>query len=396
MVESVLHGELDTSVHALRGSLIDLIVSIGGDPRKPQEMSRRFGVDKSLCWKVSRVIKATDPSTALPHLPGDAAIEIFLNALDRAGAAHERLLKVRSAARSLQKTVEKNFGDRPTLDIILDSMPTQGEDRLVQSRKLAFRGNSGIWGVQGRVRVNTVFLAPNAEDPEYVDAALLGGWVDFRRLRPDSEWTLFRRHTFSGGQTITTGSIPFDSGETSDGPMLLRKFCSTHMPPIQMIEEGGIASYQLGPSAVGNQGSFSCFFGSLDRKLGSRFAEKPGDTADFYAIISAPVEVLLFDLYVHHTLSFAMNPEFSVYGNAATDPSQRKDRDVLPIQPAQQTIGSRPPVAATPLLPNYSEIIDYAFERAGWNLNDFVGMRYTLDYPPFLTTAGIKLQLDQR
>ena len=82
---TILDDELNESVHSLRGSLTELIASAGGDARKPQEVSRRFGIDKSLAWKVSRVIKAMAPHEALTHVPGVAAFEILFETMERAG-----------------------------------------------------------------------------------------------------------------------------------------------------------------------------------------------------------------------------------------------------------------------------------------------------------------------
>ncbi len=71
-------------------------------------------------------------------------------------------------------------------------MAFSGADRLVKSRKLAFKGNSGIWGAQSRVRMNTSFIAPNRDNPELLDYAQIGGYSDLQRLRVNGAWPLFR------------------------------------------------------------------------------------------------------------------------------------------------------------------------------------------------------------
>ena len=78
---------------------------------------------------------------------------------------------------AVERMVSRHVGDRPTLELVRDSLPDRSHDRLIVSRKLAFRGNSGIWGVQARTRLNAAFVAPSHDDPEMLDAANVGGRV---------------------------------------------------------------------------------------------------------------------------------------------------------------------------------------------------------------------------
>lgn len=396
MEQVALHDQLVESVYKVRGAITELITSVGADPRKSQELTRRFGIDKSLAWRISRVVKAPEAAAALPHMPGEAGLDIFLAAMQRAGAEKKVLAQAREATLEFQRIVEHHLGDRPTLELVLDSLPSQKTDRLALSRKLAFRGNSGIWGMQARVRVNTIIFAPNADDPDMIDSLRLGGWVDFRRLRADAECTLFRRRAYRGGESVSAAEIALDPDEPSDGPMLLKDFCSPSLPPITATEDDGSFVYELGPSPVGNTGTFSLFFAALSRKLGSRFAVEAGDTAEFHAMIYAPVETLMFDMIVHHSLHFAMNPTLSVYGQVSSDLWSRKKRVVLPIEAQRHQLGARPPVVTTPLVKEYTNLIRHVFSRVGWNPDEFVGTRFTLDYPPFPATVGVSVPLEQR
>ena len=46
---------------------------------------------------------------------------------------------------AVERMVSRHVGDRPTLELVLDSLPDRSHDRLIVSRKLAFRGNSGLF-----------------------------------------------------------------------------------------------------------------------------------------------------------------------------------------------------------------------------------------------------------
>jgi hypothetical protein len=143
--------------------------------------------------------------------------------------------------------------------LVLDNLPTTAEERLLRSRKLAFRGNSGIWGVQARARVNTAILAPSRDAADFVDQAMIGGWVDFRRLRADTRWALFRRRRTHSQQPHALGE-PIDPAEPRDGPMLIREFCSDTLPPIEVVpDSGGDLVHELGPSPLGTRAPLPVF-----------------------------------------------------------------------------------------------------------------------------------------
>ena len=52
---------LQTALQALRAAIIELLSAVGADPGKPQDLARRFGLNKNLTWKVSKIICESDP-----------------------------------------------------------------------------------------------------------------------------------------------------------------------------------------------------------------------------------------------------------------------------------------------------------------------------------------------
>src|SRR5262245_57402410 len=131
---------------SLRGALIELYACVGADPLSPQDAARRFRVNKTLTWNVSKVMTSTDPIATLPNVPGPSALRSLLLALQREGASAAAIDRVRKAATALEDIVELHAGDRATLELIIDGMGSDRVDHLEHSRKLAFRGNSGLWG----------------------------------------------------------------------------------------------------------------------------------------------------------------------------------------------------------------------------------------------------------
>jgi hypothetical protein len=392
----MLAEEVNSAVHELRGALLDLVSSVGCDPNKPQDISRQFGLDKSLTWKVSRVVAANAPDEALVHMPGDSAFEIFITAMERKGAKRNLVRRTRDAIQSFQKIVDAEVGDRPTLAIVLDALASRNGERLANSRRQAFRGNSGIWGVQARVRYNTIVLWPNSEDPSMVDVVQINGWIDFRRIRSDVRWPLFQVGSFRNGESVD-GELPIDPDTKPHGPTLLTKFCGENMPDISVrpADVGRGEVYELGPGPIGNSGLFSCFCGSVHRKLGARYASVPGETADFMAGVAAPVEWFVFDLVVDRRLDFASTAKFACYGSMHTSPTTLLPHHQLPIPPVESDLGRFPPVMSSSLVSNYADVMDYSFGQLGLDLKDFAARRWAVEFPVYPSTVVVTCPLEE-
>jgi len=394
---STLHPDLSAGVHELRGALTDLLGDVGADARRPQELARKLSLDKSLAWKLSRIVGAGDPQNALQYMPGDAALGIVMRAVHDAGGGEVLRRRAEGAIKNFQAAVLRHLGDRPTLDLVVDALPSEGGERLAVSRKLAFRGNSGIWGVQAKARVHTTFLAPNRERPEMMDCAQLGGWIDFRRIRGDARWVLFRRRTQMDGAGPDPRDEPIDHHADPKHPALMMSdFCSTGVPEIHTVAEGGVQLDELGVSTIGNSGAFTLFFGSITKAIGPRKADKPDDEGAFRVSISAPVEMLQFDMLVHRDCEFALHQKIGVYGGFTTGSAPTNERDALPIHADRSDLGREPPAVQTPLFSRYVELTDRVFARMGRDRREFIGLRYQIEYPPFPSTVAVSFPLERQ
>ena len=78
--------DCDAAIDSLRRAIRDLSVGAGCDPLRPQEVSRRLGINKNLTWKFARILLAPDSLEAIPMLPGNEGVEIYLRAFESSGA----------------------------------------------------------------------------------------------------------------------------------------------------------------------------------------------------------------------------------------------------------------------------------------------------------------------
>jgi len=294
--------------------------------------------------------------------------------------------------------IRDHAGDRPTLDLIIDGAGSASNSRLELSRKLAFRGNSGLYGVQARTKVNTYFLAPTPGKPERLDVVNISGYVDFRRLRPGVRWPIFMMRAWGTSKDSSIEPIE-PSEEAAEGFPVMHSFARGNLPKLERVVTGEGRNFDLQAGPVGNEGAFDCFWGDILRGAVDRYSKAgENETGEFGANITAPAETLVMDIIVDQELEFALNPELFVFGHIFTrglPTGGKDDPSLLPIQqPLRQLTGS-PPLVNTPLVPNYARLVSRVYERMNWDPKQFRGVRLTLEYPPLGSNVILRFKLPQ-
>lgn len=389
--------ECQRVIAGVRGSLLELYASLAVDPELPQEAIRKFGVNKNLAWKVSKILSTADGLPAIQHFPGAPGWEIMLAAIRDAGGPEPLLDRVRAALESFDQFVSRHAGSRANLELILDSMGLGGAGgQLEASRLAAYQGNSGIWGVQVRTRMTAGFVVPSATRGR-VDGALVGGLLGFRCLRPGVSWPLFRFQCYNDdGTPRRKESEPLEAGDGHTSlPSLIRSFSSPALPPIASHVIGNSVEHVLQPTTVGNLGAFDCFFGEVVRG-NTRYRDASNTHAEFSSSVTLPIESLVFDIFVHRDLELAAPPAMDVFGRPAggpADPTTHRDPYRIPIHERCVELVGQPPVLVTPLMPRHPDLVAMVTARLGFPLSEFRGFRATLKYPPMPATVVIRWPL---
>jgi hypothetical protein len=391
-------GDLTEVFLNLRRALREMIDAAGADISAPGEVARLLGLNRNLTWKLAKVVGEADIYAALQHLPGQEGLEIVASTLGRAGVAPSYIEAFKAAIDAFEAFVRQHAGDRNTFDLILDGMAGAGSgEYLEQSRKLAFRGNSGLWGLQCKVRSSTNIIAPNRDDPDMLDVCRVAGVVGFRRLRPGIRWPLFRpRQYHDDGTTVETNpnEESLDPSAPKDSPGFLRDFCS-NMPQIHALPGRNGWDIETGDGPVGNLGAFTCFFGRLVRKTFPRYFTPRDPYLTLLCNVTMPVETMHFDVIVHKELESLGSPRVmllaSFDGSGIINETQSMPLDARPVE-----LSGRPPMLGTPLIPRYDELTSFLFARGGWKPWEFRAHRLTIKYQPMHSVAALKYDLPVR
>ncbi|MFQ5424215.1 MAG: hypothetical protein ACE5F9_09580 [Phycisphaerae bacterium] len=394
-----------TVLGRIRSTLAELLACVGADPTRPQEVARQLNVNKNLTWKVSRVIRAADPAAAVPHIPGKAGMTILLDSFKRAGASIEAIKAVRLAMAEFEEMRAIHAGDRESLDMMLGNLArnsnTQQQNEAL--RKLAFRGNSAIWGVQARVQLCVNVIAPNPETQDWVDLTWLSGLVDYRRLRRDVVWAMASsRKVQDDGTPLELGRIEaVDPEFEGDGKVpLVGELCSRPLPELRTVTgSDGMIRYELLEGPVGNTAAASCVIGIFGRAFVRRTRATNDTIGEHAARIYTPVECLIHDFFVHKDLRYALSPEAFLYSQlpgGPVFPASGRDQGMLPMHERLQRLGGCPPDFVTPELPQYSQQLEAVFRRLKWDPDDFHGFRFKMQYPPIPAIAVLRYDLPDR
>jgi hypothetical protein len=385
----------------LRNALAFLVDSAGADATQPQEMSRRFGLDKTLTWKIARIVCDNDAWGAASHIPGKAGIRTFVDALERAGASPQKAQSVRSAMEQYERLIEVHSGDRDTFEIMLGSVSDQlGKKQAEANRKMAYQGNSAMCGVQTRGQLCMQFVAPNS-NPDLLDTAIICGFVDFRRLRPDALWAVASRMVISDDGTLNTphSPSPMDPAISSTDVPLIREFCSDPVPDLRIVESAGRCRYEFKEGPIGNTAAATCILGWMGRGAVCKYRTASELFGEHLVYTSTPAEVLMLDLYVHRSCAFALKPEVAVYTNLPGGPiypNDGRERGLIPVFEEIIDLGAGPPDTTAPTFPRYGQMVEYGIARLGHAPKDFHGFRFRLRYPPIPAVALYRYELPQK
>jgi hypothetical protein len=383
----------------LRGALTGALNGLDLDPSRPQELSRSLGLHRNLAWKVSKIIKGTDVFASVPHIPGRVGMEIVVRALAAAGARAEELARLRTAMEDFERVVSVHAGDRGTLELVAGGLVPGApqRDAMHQARRLAFRGNSAIWGVQVRMNLSLSILAPNADDPRRVDLAQINGLVDFCALRSDVVWPLFRRAVWGDGRPAhAVDGEPIAPVRSTDDVPLLSEFCSPDLPELEVVHGEQETTFWLPARKVGRTGELTCIHAILIRGIGSQYAQGQDRLCELETSLITPVELLQADLLAHESMTWAHSPRADVYSlleQRAERAPGSPGRMRLPIDEQAHELGLGLETMATSHVPGYRRMLAYVFEQLGWEPTEFRGFRYELGYPPVPSRVALTMDL---
>lgn len=383
------------SVHALRRALANITAAVGGNIRKPQDLSRRFNLDKTLTWRISRAVREEDAWQALEHLPSRAGISIYANAMKGAGARPADLAVLDSALEGFERFIADHAVDRHTLDVIVSNTKTKGSIKRFETlRKGGFQNNASLLGVRAKMHFVTRLIAPTPGVPDTLRIAVVAGLVDLFRLRSDSVWPVAtmrswqlldgeNRDTETDIELITKANAP---GAEQNRSPLLASFCSpSDLRLGTIVDPTGGTKFVVRDGPVGASGAITAIYGWVYRDNTPATESSPGERGEHVAVLQTPSEMHNFDLLIHKQAQVPVDPRVEVYSLFPGSihhphPGSEQSRLPVPTDLEEVTISDLTPPCEE--LDRYHELLELSATRLETSLSDYRVFRYRLAYPP--------------
>ncbi|MFO0829840.1 MAG: hypothetical protein U0572_16990 [Phycisphaerales bacterium] len=389
-------------MQAVRSALATLLEAVRTDATRPQHMSRQFGLNKNLTWKLSKILSDPAPETFVRHLPGRPGLAIFLRTMQQASAPAAELAAFSRAIDEYETYVRETAGDREKFGAMLAGLDGGEAQREEDSRKLSFQGNCATWGVQTRLHLS-VHVALPSKVKDRVDLVVVSGFVDFHRLRADVSWplALARTGSDSGGVAAPGAFEPLDPLVAPDELPILHAFSSEPAPHLRTsAATGGGMRYEICEGPIGRMNAVSCLIGRVSKAAVSPWSSESERWGEHVVSLTTPTELLVHDVFVHRDLPLAREPEsaaptarlYNQLPGFVNYPAGSRDQGLLPLSEPIVALGS-PPDLALPEYPRYGELIEHICARAACAVGDLAGFRLRLRYPPMPALAVLRYPL---
>ncbi len=400
---SVGVNSIDTirhAVHEARAALATVFEAAGVDTAKTRETARVLNVNRGLVWRISRVVWAQDDVTAASNLPGQVGLDRLLEACRARGVDDEVLNSARVAVRAFHAVVSEHSGDRKTLEILLANAGHSSTSLdLEGARRAMFEGGCAVWGVRAEVRLRTIFIAPNAEDPTRLDQCDIAGYAGFRRLR-QVPWPISYKAVYTDtGASDAPREEPVDlDGASGSSLPLIREFCSPQDLSIRVEQTQRATRHELPVVADGHGEASTVVFGSIHRRIFTARQTPECRMAGALVVMDTPVERVMLDTFVHKSLDMAGPPRVLLVDRLTRPHGYNEDeieREALPIEASVRRLGPGSAGAITPHLPWYSRMIERCCDRLKFSPDDFIAHRMEMVYPPIPTALVARFHLPE-
>ncbi|HYD00059.1 MAG TPA: hypothetical protein VEB22_02435 [Phycisphaerales bacterium] len=393
-------AEARAAIQWVRLSFAEVLDELGFDPRRPQAVADRLGIGSTLAWRAAQIVVENDALTAIQHLPGTAARKTLLQAFERAGARPETVKAVHEAIENFDRMVEVHADDRDTFDRMLLGLPGERQaERDEAQRRLAFLGNSAIWGVELKTRLSTQVLTPAADGAgEMLDLTAVSGLSRFRWLRANVPWPVFARRYVDDDGAEQTGPRmePLDPAGDGSSP-LWREFCTGKLPEIRRtVDNQGVTRFETVGGTAGNAGQFSWFNAWTDRGACSRWRDPRNEFFEHNVWSSTPVETLVFDLFIHRSIALTIKPTIHILSHLPSGPGGDHRECELPVAEKVVEIPGGPFDLMMPELPAYPRMMAKVFAHTGFDATEFAAYRFRMRFPPIASRAVLRYQLPER
>lgn len=351
---------------------------------RASDVCRAFGVDRTLGWRVFRIVHAPNPLESGAFVPRRTPLEGFLAAAEQTGVPAEVLESAREAFNRFEELVKRHAGDRKTFDSMIAQWSGAASDRMdVTQRRSSFRAHRHLLGLTAKADLGAYIFHPSSE-PGCIDLASVRGWIDLRRLRPFARFALAE---YALRTPDNTDAKRFGISLGPDGSPLLPEFSTPRTADLSTTRtSAGHLIAELAGERVGNGSAATYFLGQVRRGIMDPARDPAEPWIRTRQRVRVPSEVMVMDCLLPRSMYGRMRPKCTTWWDALqaglgqNDPDWREYAAKLDVfEP--RWLGMGPAVLHVGRAPQYARCVASVCERLGWDLETFDVYRCEIEYP---------------
>ena len=363
-----------------------LTATIPAKSKTPNELARVLKVHRTLASRLLNAFRTDDPLAAVSRMPRSEGLRIFLQAAKTAVPSdiHER---AEAALRMFEQIVNEELGGWDGFDAAITEWLPDARVRFEMANKqLAFKGIANLMGVRADTQLDTVIYYPDASG-EMCDIVLLEGLTNLHRLRPSARVPVASHipHPRSP-QPLECMLVNGNTDSVQNRNPLLRDFCSTPIPKLEVVQSGEMVTYVLAGNEIGANSAVDIFAANMVRggRPLYRSPEDPPVRPHWSAGINLPTKTLVMNVLLHEDM-WPGDPSLLVYdihihGVTAPDDKSR-DLDRMDMMESIQPLGKGATRFRLNEVGRHVEMVQYICDRLGWDSSRLRGYRVRVQYP---------------
>jgi hypothetical protein len=386
----------------LRASLEECLRGVPDAPRRPQLLADRIGVEKVLTSRLLRALDSHDPIAVVRHCPGPPPLRRVIEGARRAGAPATALDAAAAAVDDFEHLLRVEIGDRGYLDTILAGwLPEARGEFELRSKQTASRALAQLLGASAELLFSTVLVHPSA-DGEHLDLVWLIGVYGLRRLRPGAAVRFTTRRVAGGDRPRSPLTLEGTAAEALELEGLrLDQFCQAPPAPLAVQAVGEVMHYHLAGRGFGPRSAVDLVLAEVNRaEIPAAVPAGSGRRGYFFAEVTPPTRLLVFDVLVHEQAYPGREPELGLYDTSFEGVADvnRRERDVsrLPLHEKVQPLGRGLDSFASSEVPNHGPLLRHVFARTGFDAQHFRGYRVRIDYPVYGSQVTLSFAAPER
>lgn len=398
VLESVFNREIDTDTieraeaigQRLAGELRAVVNTMPSDSRRIRAMADRLGVNRNICQRVLKAIRAgQDGSATLLALPGVEGLLKFSQGAKRSGCDPEQIESLVAAIDQFASLIQDSGGSHARLQFLLEEAMCEPQLVLTGSasnqaliRKHLFLGASALLGSEMNAHVLIVAIRPSPGDATQLEVAGVTGFID-EQLQPNAQPLTVAFSHFGQGEDESKPSYQAlgESGLLGQAS-LLEKLCSSPIPRVTSRRGKESIVHMIDPEQSDRKTPFTVAIGNrLSTMKNPAYLDVK--VLNVAARIRNPTRRLVYDVYLHRSIAAMSVPSLVsfLWHPALSEDPVESWHERLPDDNHIALLGRGIGNAACNAWDKHVQATQHLFESLDWAPNEYIAHRIDIPFP---------------